>query len=71
MSAASPMIGLPFLAIVNGEVSNVSPTSKILTVSPWTGEPGSVTVNAPPVVLQNACSLFLRVVPLAVIATLA
>ena len=66
----SPMIGLPFLPIVNALESNVSATSKNLTVSPWTGDEGKVTVNPPDVVLQNACSLVLSVVPLPVTLTL-
>ena len=42
------MIGLPFLPIVRFAVSNVLLTSKILTLSPLTGDPGKVIVNAPP-----------------------
>jgi len=62
-SAASPIIGLPFLAIVNEFESNVLCESKILTLSPLTGDPGRVTVNEPPDVLAKHCCLLARVTP--------
>ena len=57
------MIGLPFLPTVSAFESNDLVTSKILILSPLTGEPGRVTVNPPPVVLQKICCLLEAVTP--------